>query len=270
MKKLSNIWNAKSYLILFSIVMVLNIGATVLLIRNSFGQSAIERKPDRSPIATEVVVQENSPLRLSVTGIDNSNPDYQLVNYLVENTAKNSIRAYVVLGSNKTDELGTAITRRFASKMFQPGDIENGWFNVERKDIKPESKLYLSTDYVEFDDGRSWGSDVAGQSEYIAGSQAGWKDAVDHANSLLKTGRSNSLIDLLEKEKEPTLPEVDSGKSEKWRKGYLSAHRTVLSTLREQFGIGGLKAVTEKLNEMTEGCRFELRQRPFPGANAYK
>lgn len=252
-RKLLNILKVKRYLILFLFVMVLNIGATVLLIRNSFGQSAAEKKPDQPPIAAEVIVQDNNPLRISVISIDNSNPDYQLVNYLVENVARNPVRAYVVLGSNKTDEVGTAITRRFATKLFQPGGVENGVINIERKDIKRESKMYLSTDYVEFEDGRSWGSDIAGQSEYVAGSRAGWKDAVKQSDDLLKTQQSSNLIDLLKSEtKEITPPEVTPGKSEKWQKGYLSAYRTVISTLREQYEIGGLKAVTEKLNEMTK------------------
>lgn len=252
-RKLFNILKIKRYLILFLLVMVLNIGATILLLRSSFGQSAAERKLDQTPIAAEVIVQDNNPLRISVVSIDNSNPDYQLVNYLVENVAKNPVRAYVVLGSNKTAEVGTAITRRFATKYFQPGGVENGMINIERKDIKPESKMYLSTDYVEFQDGRSWGSDTAGQSEYIAGSRAGWKDAVKQSDDLLKTQQSNALIDLFKSEtKEITPPEVNPGNGEKWKKGYVSAYRTVLSTLREQYEVGGLKAVTEKLNEMTK------------------
>ena len=106
--------------------MVLNIGATILLLRNSFGQSAAERRLDQTPIATEVTVQENNPLRISVVSIDNSNPDYQLVNYLVENVAGNPVRAYVVLGSNKTAEVGTAITRRFATNYFNPAALKMG------------------------------------------------------------------------------------------------------------------------------------------------
>jgi hypothetical protein len=55
--------------------MVLNIGATILLLRSSFGQSAAERNLDQTPIAAEVTVQENNPLRISIVSVDNSNPD---------------------------------------------------------------------------------------------------------------------------------------------------------------------------------------------------
>jgi hypothetical protein len=249
-KKFS-VQKSKKYLIAFVFVMLLNIGLGAFLLNKVLAQKTVNRIKSQPPIEVEVLKQNDSPLQLTIINIDNSNQDYQAINYLAQNNSNKSIRAYVVLSKDKTDTVGAAVTRRFFTKLFKANTFDSSWFNENRGSNKLESKLYLLIDYVEFEDGSSWGNDVAKQSEFIAGSRAGWKEAVKQSRELLKSQKTVDLINFLRQEiTETNLPFIDPSQTDKWQRGYRSGYQTVISTLRERYEQQGLDSLSTKLEEM--------------------
>ncbi|MDQ3800671.1 MAG: hypothetical protein M3384_14585 [Acidobacteriota bacterium] len=245
-----NEYGKKTYFAGFGFVMLLNICLTVFLIKNVFPQTSDDKIKNQLPIVVETVPQNDSPLRITITNIDNSNKDYQEINYTVQNVSNKSVRAYVVLNNSKINgDRGTTI-RRFGTTLFQPGEFDKGWLSEERNLIKSGDVLFLSIDYVEFEDDTFWGKDTAQQSEYLAGSRAGWKEAVKQSK-LLYHQKGTALIDFLKREAtEINPPSIDSNQTSKWQDGFRSGYRAAISTLQKTYKNQGIDLIHIKMSEM--------------------
>ncbi|HLL99564.1 MAG TPA: hypothetical protein VK400_00790 [Pyrinomonadaceae bacterium] len=240
----------RAYLSAFIFVMFLNAFLAVFLLRNVFAQISDDKTKNQPPVIAEIVNQNNSPLRITITNVDNSNKDYQEINYSVQNVSNKDVRAYVVLHHSKSNgDRGTTI-RRFGTKLFHPNEFDNVRLSEERNLIKPDDALFLSIDYVEFDDGSSWGNDTARQSEYIAGSRAGWKEAVKQSK-LIYNQKGTTLTEFLGQDSAEIIsPPVDTSQTSKWQEGFRSGYRAAIATLQKAYKNQGVKAVQIKLNEM--------------------
>jgi uncharacterized protein with PQ loop repeat len=240
----------KTYLIGFAFVMLLNICLTFFLIKGVLAQTSDNKTKNQPPIVAETTRQNDSPLRITIINVDNSNKDYQEINYTVRNVSNKSIRAYVVLNNSKINgDRGTTI-RRFGTTLFQPGEFDKGWLSEERSLIKSDDVLFLSIDYVEFADGAFWGKDTARQSEYIAGSRAGWKEMVRQLK-LLYNQKGTSLTDFLKRDATEINPlSIDSSQTSKWQDGFRSGYRAAASTLQKTYKNQGADLIYIKLSEM--------------------
>jgi hypothetical protein len=121
-----NRYGKKTYLIGFAFVMLLNICLTIFLIKNVWAQTSNENLKNQPPIVAEVINQENSPLRITISSIDNSSPSHQIINLVIQNAGNKSIRAYTLLGTSKSG--GKIITTSFATKLLQPNESETNEF----------------------------------------------------------------------------------------------------------------------------------------------
>jgi hypothetical protein len=248
------------YLLLFVFVMVLNVCLTGFLIKNVLAQSSNEKLKNQ-PITVEVVNQDGSPLQITIINVDNSNPDYQLVNYIVQNISNKSVRGYVIDGGNKNT--GKIITNFFPVKLFQSTAVFTEELFVERENVKSDKNLFLSIDYVEFEDGDSWGKDRQGQSESIAGGRAGAETAIERLTNLVEKGEAATLRAMLKKdlaEVEVSLPESFKSKSEKWKNGFRSGYKSIVSFLKKQQDRSD-EELLMKLGEIRKNLQVERKEK---------
>ncbi len=156
---------------------------------------------------------------------------------------------------------GKIITNFFPVKSFQAQSINLDALNQERSNIQPSDILFLSIDYVEFEDGSSWGEDTQGQSEQIAGGRAGVEAATEQLKTLVDKREIASLNSLLERElMDVNVPLTNSAQSEKWRKGYEKGYKGVVYFLKGQSATG-IEKISEKLNDIKRKNQTERRQK---------
>jgi len=236
--------------------MLSNICLLVFLMSSVLAQSSDEKLKNQ-PIIAGVVSQDGSPLQITVVNVDNSAPDYQLVNFTVQNTGNKSVRGYVIEGANKNT--GKIITNFFPAKLFQATVTFTEELLIERENIKSDKTLSLSIDYVEFEDGSSWGKDTQSQSENIAGGRVGAEAAVEQLKKLVEKRDSAALTALLKNnlaELEVSLPETSGNKSEKWKSGFRSGYKSIISFLKVHRDKGD-NELLERLEEVRKNLQAE-------------
>ena len=252
----SNKRNGKKYLVTFIAVTALNLVLGAFLIHKSSGQT--NKHADQKLLIVEVTAQNDSPLRIMLIDIDNSALSAQKVNYTIQNIANKPVKGYVVWAKGK--HTGKISTNFFPTKSFQPGAFYPEELFLERENIKPDESLSLSIDYVEFEDGSSWGEDAQGQSEHLIGARAGAEVAVKELRSLINNRETAALTALLEK----NLVDIDVSlpktvQSEKWQRGFTNAYKAIVGVLHNQRGQGH-NELLKKLDEI-ESLQTKGRQK---------
>lgn len=242
------------YFLAFLAITALNIVLAVFLLRISLGQTAEKQFKDQPPLKVEIATQEGSPLLITLVNVDNSEQEFQTINYAIQNISAKKITAYVILRSDKTGA-GSATTL-FLNK-FEPGRIIKDSLIEERPNIKSESKI-LSVDYVEFSDGTSWGKDFQKQSEHIAGQIDGQRYAIEYIKQLLINQNNNAVSNLLNQQLTEINPlSIDNKKTEKWRRGFLNGYRTILAKLQFVYEKQGINSIPPKLSELESTVKKE-------------
>lgn len=250
----------RSYLVAFSIVMILNVCLGIFLIRNVLAQTSDDKLKNQLPIKVEVVEQKDNPILITVINVDNSAESYQKINYAVQNIGNKSIRGYVVWGSGKNT--GKIITNFLPTKLFQPNASFTEELFIERENLKSDGKISLTIDYVAFEDGSSWGEDTQGQSEQINGGCVGAATAAEQFVKIIENKDEATLNNIMKKpllEVEIPLPEGFKNKSEKWQTGFRGGYKSIISYIKKQQDKGG-KELLESLNEIKQNLQSERRQ----------
>lgn len=243
----------KKYLFLFIFVMVLNVLLSGFLLHTSFGQTSDISK--QKPLAIEIVAQTDSPAVITVINVDNTAESYQSVNYSVQNVSSKKIKAYVLLHTDKSGIGGTSIS---FFQSFTAGQIIQNSFIEERANIKSNGSVFLSFDFVVFQDGSSWGKDSQRQSEYIYGYIDGQKDAVKYVKPLLAETNKYAASKLFQQQLTGiNPPTVDSKKSAEWQRGFAVGYRFVIGRLQFAYEKQGMEAVRLKLEEVEKFIKAE-------------
>lgn len=256
-----NEYSKKTYLIGFAFLMLLNICLAVFLIKSVLAQTSDEKLKNQSSIVAQVANQDESPLSIRVINVDNSNQDYQIVNFIVQNTGNKPVRGYVINGANKNT--GKIITNFLPTKLFELNAVFTEELFVERENIKSDKNLLLSVDYVKFADDGSWGEDTQGQSERIAGGIAGAIDAIEQLRKIIEKRETVILRTALKKdlaEVEVALPETFRTKGENWKSGFRTGYKSIISFLKSQQDKSD-EELLMKLKEIRESLQVERKEK---------
>lgn len=250
----------KKYLMAFILVMLLNIVIGVFLLQTVIAQKSADDFRNQLPIVAKVAFQENSPLLITVVNIDNSNTSYQVANYTLQNISGKSIRGYVIWGGE--ENAGKVTTNFLPARAFQNNTIHTEELIIERANIKPEKTISLTVDYVEFDDGSSWGEDILGQSEHIAGGRAGAEAAAEQLKNIIEKRESAVLSSMLKQplvDLEVPLPEIYKSKSEKWQDGFRNGYKSIVGFIKSMQE-GKEEELIKKLGEIKNNLQKERRK----------
>jgi hypothetical protein len=195
---------------------------------SSSAQIALSRQND---IQLEVYNSPDAPVFITQSAINESPyfQDVRCIDFALQNIGQKRIIVFVPLLSSASFVDGNMLNHRYD---FDPGKLIQTGMNEDRIKFKPGDVVSLSIDYVLFSDGTSWGKDTQKNSESIAGYFDGEKFAIEQIRGLLKEKNSDELFRLLRLAKAGKLddspPPVDTQKSEKWQRGFLSAYKTTL------------------------------------------
>lgn len=245
---------SRTYLMAFVVVTVLNVALAVYLLQISFAQTNENRFKDQPPVKVELTTQSDSPLRITVINVDNSETSSQTVNFTIQNISNKLIKGYVILGSGKI------VTHFFPVKSFQPRAFNRDELSLERENIKTDEPFLLSIDYVEFDDGSSWGEDKQRQSDNIAGGRAGVKAATEQLKKIINQREITTLTAFFEIQlADVDVPLPESVQSEKWQSGFRNGYKSIVGFLKGQRE-KGVEELSKKLDEIRDN-QIERRQK---------
>lgn len=224
--KISTVWLKKSICHQIFFAGLLIFGAS-----DALAQEFANEYKNQPPISAAAAVQKDCPLLISVLSTENADAMFQIVNYSIQNVSRKPVLAYTLEGNGKG--VGKIITSWY-NKLFQPQTVKFEQFYEERANIRPESKLSLSIDYVLFADGSSWGEDKHQTSERIIQYIAGRKAAVEYVRKLIEKNNREVLSELFEQDiVEFQVPIPDSKMDEMLQRNFRSGYKSVLLTLQQ-------------------------------------
>lgn len=230
--------------------LLFGIGLLTIQTQIIFAQEFVNDYKDQKPISADVITQKDCPILISVFNTENSDRTFQTVNYSIQNVSQKPILSYTLVGNGKG--VGKIITSSYISKLFQPQAVNFEQFYEERANIRPESKLSLSIDYVLFADGSSWGEDERKTSEQIIQYIAGRKAAVEYFRKLIEKNDREVLSKLFEQDiVEFQVPIPDSKMDEMLQRNFRSGYKGVLLTLQQNKDQNN-ETLLKKLDEISE------------------
>ena len=251
--------NHRKYFLVFTAVTVLNILLVAFLLNIAFfSHVSGGASQDTQTPAVIVANQPDSPLLIIVTRVDSSISPRPLVSYILQNKGDKAIRGYTIAEREKTSQSEniTATTIDYATKLLAPKGYNRDSF-ADRPYSQTLQELSLSVDYVEFEDGTSWGEDTYKGSETIAGRRAGQVRAVEEIKSLLGRQSPEAMSFLSQEITDVISPAPDPKQSIKWQIGFQNGYKSVLALLQSAYRKSGAAALSAKLEDMAKAIRKE-------------
>ncbi len=242
--------------VLVTCLILLSYGKDLSRYLNIARQQAIAPMVLRSP-------QPDSPLLISPTYIDSSNPLSPRYGYSITNISDKPIRAFTIQESVSLDAGAPIVSTTFshlpAMKLFlMSHDLRQEEGGRGSTYQHPPIKVELSVDFVEFADGTRWGIDTSNSGDRLDGIRGGGKAAIKKYREILANEGASALeqammnSDLIQPERPP--------KSEMWAEGFKTGVNFVKNRLIEAKAKKGQGEVVRELTKSFDST--EGRQEP--------
>lgn len=235
-------------------VILINICLGIFLISSVLAQKNDITSKDQLPIIAEVVRQTDIPVLITLINVDSSTETHQSVNYSIQNLSQKAISALVLLHNDESASGGVSINH-FQS--FGAGKTIQSTIFEEKANIKPNHKIFISVDYILFEDGSSWGRDSQLQSQYILGYYEGQRISVSKIKETLQN--NEAFLSLIQKPIEEFNYPFQNVENEKRQRGIISGYRSVLARLQIIYETKGIEAVLPKLEEIEKSLKMEVK-----------
>jgi len=204
----------------------------VLILSNDiFAQSIAKPATDKNPVIVEIANQFDSPVHISLTGVDLSNDRFQTINLTIQNVSEKSIRGYVL-------NTGSIETRYYPRKQFLRDALYTDQVRLSSSDIRPDTKLQIYVDYVAFTDGTGWGEDKDKRSESISGMTSGGRAAADEVSALVNGSGVEGLKNILSTPPDETVVSMPAGvqnRSDEWLRGFRTGYRGFIQFVQARY-----------------------------------
>lgn len=185
--------------------------------------------------------QPESPLQLSILQIVPSELiGSSVITMVVTNESATTVRAFAVALSEGNSATGVLlINAQHDQQMLRGNEIKP--ITLRRTDKEIQAGITLSVDYVEFENGNSWGPDTFDSSNSLAGE----RDGVHHAIAALADRKKNQGVVALSLDLEPTIAAISmpSNHSANWEQGFQRGVSTVRTRLKRALEKGGNEKV---------------------------
>lgn len=196
--------------------------------------------------------QEGSPILISSAYAESNalKPSY---GYSITNVSNKTIRAYAIqsevfFGSENAKESGVDLVHLIRQpQLLTPNESRQKTGGNRSTYSQEVNKIVLSVDYVEFDDGTSWGANYYKSDEYILGQRAGATAAIDGFRKKLQTGGFEALSKEIDQDSINFALQADESKSDRWKSGFQSGIGFIRNRVKEALNSSGKEGVEQGL-----------------------
>jgi hypothetical protein len=186
----------------------------------------------RLPVVTQKP-QEGAPLHIVSTFVETPGPERTVVRVMVRNQDGRKIRALALTANALVYSYN--LTGRAA--VLPPANIKT--FDLHYTGERRPEKINVAVDFVEFDDGTTWGPDVSNYKERLAGEREGAKAERRRLRELLGAKGQGALRDFLEASKQGDSSRPDAaGRTAAWVEGYSSGVMAMRHRVRQALQTG--------------------------------
>jgi len=196
----------------------------------------------QEPVQTPVVKirqQDGSPLRISILQVDVTDALNPAIQLMVINSGDKPVQAFAIRHDDLTQTTrssGVSISNAALPRAV----LYPGQWKTETIDgtgySEPVKQIILSVDFVEFEDGFTWGQDSYRSAERLAGNRAGAEAATKYLTKVIETEGEDAVVVTLEKLK----IDPPSNQSPEWTEGFrggINAVRARLQQTRKEHGL---------------------------------
>ena len=211
--------------------------------------------------AVSAPAQANAPLLISSVTVNSaSTPLEPKLDYILTNVSGKSITAYsvrhVVLHSGQRSEGVILRTSISINSLLQAGLSEAASLGGEAFS-EPVESIQLIVDFVEFEDGITWGSDRFKSAERLRGQRAGIREEADRVLKLINERGVNITAQLLAAEESKLLP--PTGHSPEWSEGFREGINFKRGRLKRAFLKDGSSGIVNELQRSSAASARKQR-----------
>ena len=206
------------------------------------------------PIHITVKNQEGVPLLISATHTD-SNVFKPRYGYSLTNVSDKTIRAFTIqedvfFGSKNAQQSG-AVFKNLSSEtnVLRPNASRHENAGGNTKYSEEVNEIVLSVDFVEFNDGTTWGVDKYNSAERLAGYRAGAKMALEWFSQKLEAKSFEAFTNEIDADAVNFALQADKSKSSTWKDGFEYGVGIIRNRLKKAIKEEGLKGVKEALQK---------------------
>ena len=216
------------------IIVVLLIGGSAWLGRSTTRALLVtgERVSLQQSPTVIITPQPGAPLQIISTWVESGKPENFRLVAQVQNQSNKGIRAYTInsLTTTSKRQNGTSqfMNLTQASIVWQPTEIRA----VELADSQQEqiNTARLTFDFVEFEDGTTWGPDKENSRDMLAGQRAGAKLERQRLREIMEAkGPEAIALDIKIGNKSEVETAISAARSRQWIEGF---HNGVVSVRR--------------------------------------
>ncbi|MET0622154.1 MAG: hypothetical protein ABW250_04145 [Pyrinomonadaceae bacterium] len=199
---------------------------------------------ERLPAAS-IAPQADAPLRI-INAFVESEQGLVRVRVMTQNQSQKRIRAYSILADAGAYSRLDFANLTTPTAIFQPTQIKTTDISFSEGQT-PES-VTLSIDFVEFNDGSTWGLDSHHSRDRLAGQRAGAKAERLRLRALLKGKGPSAVFDSIREDvPDDAGVKADDKHSEEWLQGYRNGIGSIRHRLRRSLPAGDSARVESEL-----------------------
>ncbi|MEO7659050.1 MAG: hypothetical protein ABIV48_05495 [Pyrinomonadaceae bacterium] len=210
----------------------------------------------------KAVNDPGSPVQIVIDGFRPSGPESRMFGYKVQNVGTNEIRSIIIRATFGTETRniflglpGTMVDQFGFERGLRTGGVKSFPFLLTSFDGKSVSKqieagLVLTTDFVLFRDGTTWGPDAAGESEFLLGIFEGYERFLSNTKKLVAEKDDAGLKTVINRDGPPAeMVEIQNRTKRQigYGRGYSVAR---LAFQADLLGRGDLTGVKARIRDM--------------------
>jgi hypothetical protein len=211
--------------------------------------------------AVSAPAQSNAPLLISAITVNSaSTPLEPKLDYILTNVSGKSITAYavrhLVLHGGQRSEGVILRTSISINSMLQSGLSESASLGGEALS-EPVESIQLIVDFVEFEDGTTWGVDRFKSAERLRGQRAGTREEAERVLKLINERGVNITAQLLAAEGSDLV--LPTGHSPEWSEGFREGINFKRGRLKRAFLKDGSSGVVNELRRPSAASERKQR-----------
>lgn len=188
------------------------------------------------------VESEGAPLRIVNTFVEVRGQDGIVIRVMLQNQSAKKIRALAVTADTRTQFLNLS----GAASVLLPTQIRIVDISYVLEGLPKRVSVFV--DFVEFDDGTTWGTDISNSKDRLTGQRAGAKAERLRLRNLFKS-KGRVTLEEIQGEDHQSPPPTTVGRSETWLEGYRGGVSSMRHRIRQALLAGNPAQTEAELNK---------------------